>query len=249
MLKNKIHNNLKIVNYIMKSEKFNLLFVLAIIFSVYGGIFLSGFELSLFDNAIIAFQYNIYNIFIFSLFVLNNNNFLNFFNYDFSFYIIRLKTKQNYIKEKIKFYIIYHSLYFVILLLLFFSFSLIVRMHNIVFSKYYFYGISNYTYMIYLFVKLYLLSLLFGIINIFIYDKFGKNVSLIINFILISGFMITFTTFEQLGKLIYILPWTFFEIFKYPSFMIEVSYFVFYVIILEIIIYVCYKLYIRKKRI
>lgn len=249
MLKNKIRDNLKIVNYIMKSEKFNLLFVLTIVFSIYGGIFLSSSDLSFFDNAIIAFQYNIYNIFIFSLFVLNNNNFLNFFNYDFGFYIIRLKTKKNYIKEKIKFYIIYHSLYFIMLLLLFFSSSLIVRMHNIVFSEYYFYGISNYTYMIYLFIKLYLLSLLLGIVNIFVYDKFGKAISLIVNFVLIGGFMVTFTTIEQLGNLIYFLPWTFLEMFKYSSFMIEISYFLFYVIVLEIIIYVCYRLYIRKKKI
>lgn len=96
-MKNRYRNEIQILNYVTTTEKYKGIFFTSFILSLYGGFVLGGSVDNFFNSILVPFQFSIFNIFLFSLVLLNNINVCSIFKNDFSFYIIRLKNKKEYI--------------------------------------------------------------------------------------------------------------------------------------------------------
>lgn len=191
-MKNKIHNQIRILNYITSTDKFKGLFFLEFIVAFYASLVLSASTNNYIDSILVAFQFNIFNIILFSLFFLNTLNTCSVFKHDFSFYIIRLKDRKNYIKEVIKNIILVNIFYMLLFLLIYFSSLLIVK-SDFTFYNYATYEINNFIYILYYLFRYFVILLSTSVFVGLIYLNFETIITFITGLLILSEFMIGVT--------------------------------------------------------
>lgn len=245
-MKNKLHNQLQILNYISSTDRFKVIFIMTVVLSLYGSIILSAGTKNIIDAIYIPFQFEIFNILMFSLILLNTLNTCTVFNEDFSLYIIRLKTKNNYIKEALKNVIILNLFYLLLFFLLYFSILYVYKFGNIQIYSYSYYGISNLSYIIFYLARYVVISILISSISTILYVNFKNKITLALDSLFLVGFMITHASVKENFTLI---PWSYFNGTIYDSFMKEVSFTILFLFSLELIIYIAYHLTLKLKKI
>ena len=97
--KKMVDNN--IINYIISSEKYKLIFFLTIILALYGGIILTISVDNTYDAILVTFQFPIFCVFLFMIFFFNTLNTCTVMG-NLDFYLIRLKNKKNVLNETMK---------------------------------------------------------------------------------------------------------------------------------------------------
>lgn len=247
-MKNKFHNQIAIINYITSTDKFKLLFFLAIIFSLYASLALGNSVDNLVDAIFIPFQFNIFNIIFFSLLFLNNLNTCSIFEKKFDFYIMRLQNKNKYIKESIKSSIIINLFYILIFLILYFSLFLIFRLNQFEIHNYANYNISNFIYLIYYLLRYIILAILINVIFTYVYINFKDIVTISINTIFLIFFLIKPISIEPLNNL-NIVIWDFFTSTTFANFSLDLLSFLTLLIIIELIIIIIHNLTLLNKKV
>lgn len=247
-MKDKWHNQIKILNYITSTDKYKVIFILSIFLALYGAIVLSVSCPNFIDAILIPFQFYMFNIFAFSLLFANTLNISSLFKNKFSFYVIRLENKKNYIKETLKTNIIVYSFHFLIILLLFFMALNLSKFNNNGIHMYNTYTVSNLSYTIFYLLRYYIIGLFITLISSLIYINFNEKATILLNIIFLTGFI----AINQLviSKNVFSLSiWTYFVNKQYSSFTTELNYTILFILILEIITIILYRITIKNRKV
>lgn len=235
-----MHNYIYILNYLINSEKFKISFFLTIILTLYGTFVLGSGTTNMIDTIITAFQFPIFNIFLFSIILFNTLSICSTFSNEFDFYIIRKQTKKSAIKDIIIFCLLYNLVYFIMLYIIFISFSLIFIQNIFSSNTYLNYKIDYNIYAVFYLIRYFIIMSLISIINVITYQKFNKNI-IILNIIFIIGTLIYPTT-ETTKSIINLIPWNYFTTSNYSSFINEITSTLLFCITLELISLVIFNL-------
>ena len=251
-MKSKYRNELKIVNYIMSTERYKVIFFLSALLALYGGIALGMPTGNFWDSILAPIQFYIFNVILFAIIFLNNLNVCSTFKNDFSFYVMRLKNKREYIKKLIKISAIMYFIHIAIIFLFMLMCLLLTTVTNIQThiyqSTFGSYEINNLTYCIFYFIRYILLGLLVTIISTLIYVNFSQMITIVANAIFLV-FMYHFGSSMSLQNTFSLLLGAYFAPTMYSTFSLEVSSSVFMLLLLEIVVMVIYKLSLKNKRI
>lgn len=243
-MKNRILRHKFIVDYILKTERFKIIFIFMIFLSIYGSFVLGSNINNYFDSIIISYQFLYFNIFFFLLFFLNTLNVCCTFK-KFDFYIIRLKTKRNYLKELIKLVLLFDVIFIVLFLFLYFSILNLMKMGFFEVHNYYNYNISNSLYSLFYLFRYIIILILMSLIVTIINFKYNERISRLLILFLLIGFFIY--PFLVGGNIIFrFLPWGYFQYGYYVSFFEELKYSVIYVLFLLLSVFCLFKVTINK---
>ncbi|CDA80865.1 unknown [Clostridium sp. CAG:594] len=246
-MKAKMHNQMKILNYISSTNKFKVIFMMMIILSLYGSIVLGISEENFIDSILIPFQFPIFNVFMFALLFFNTLNTCACFNKEFNFYIIRLKTKANYIKELCKTTLVLNVFYYILFFLFYFIVLNIFKMGNMNIHSYQNYSVNNLFYIIFYLLRYIIISLLVTIITTICYINFKEKITMFVSSIFIAGFIVMPLDVSVRSNFT-IVPWNYFINVNYASFVTEISFSILFILILELIIFIIHHLTLANKR-
>ena len=115
----------------MGEENFKGIYIFAIILALYGAYILSSGTKTMVEATLMSFTFSIFNLLFFLLIMLNSYNTYKTFSKDFGSYIIRLKTKKNYLKEIISLVVSSNILLIVMFFLIFYTFLVFFQAGNI----------------------------------------------------------------------------------------------------------------------
>lgn len=229
----------------------NTLFFKIIMFLSFGTIYYGVYSIAASNNDFLSsivyvHSFDYFNIMIMLIIFLNtiNNCIIISENHN---YIIRLKNRENFVKEIIKTNFVMNLYWSLIFLFLFLA---VLCFNKISFFK--IYTMNNYDvnivyYVLFYICRYYLFSLLISTISCLIFIKFKKSLTYIFMGICTFGFLFIGNSDISVNKF-QIVPWSYFKMLRYPSFSKEICYSVLYLIILETIIIVLYKLCVNNKK-
>ncbi len=242
-----MHNQLKILNYISSTNRFKIIFMMMIILSLYGSFVLGISSNNFIDSILIPLQFPIFNLFMFALLFFNTLNTCTCFDKKFSFYILRLETKSNYIKELSKTTLILNIFYFLLFFIFYFIVLNIFKLGNINIHSYQNYLVNNLTYVIFYLLRYIILSLLITTIVTICYINFKEKIAMIISAIFMVGFMLTPLSATVKSNFT-IIPWNYFINIEYSSFITEISFSTLFILIIELVIILIYRLTLLNKK-
>lgn len=247
LMKNKMRNQLEILNYISSTDRFKLIFFMIIFLSLYASVILGVSKNNIIDSIFIPFSFSVFNIFMFSLLFFNTLNTCSCFDKNFNFYIMRLKTKNSYIKELCKMTVILNLFFFLLFFIFYFMVLNVLKLGNLNIHPYLNYSISNLAYAFFYLFRYLLLSVLITILSALCYINFKEKITIIINTIFLMGFMIV-SNGENVRSSFSIIPWSYFTGVPFFSFSIELVFSILYLLLLLLLIRVCYNLTLKNKK-
>lgn len=247
-MKSKWRNELKIINYITTTERYKVIFWLSVILSLYGGFVLGCSSDNFFDSLLVPLSFPIFNIVFFAIIFFNNINACSIFKKDFPDYVIRLKNKKEYIKTLIRLSAIMFLFHFIIIMLLIIGILLLTTFNNLGLSQYQNYSITNFTYLLFYFIRYTIYGLLITIISTLIFINTNPMITLIVNGIFLL-LLLYFGNIVAMQNKFSLLIWSYYSITIYPSFMLEISSSVFMLLILEVITMFLYNFSIGNKKV
>ena len=248
-MKNRYRNEIQILNYVTTTEKYKGIFFASFILSLYGGFVLGGSVDNFFNSILVPFQFSVFNIFLFSLVLLNNINVCSIFKNDFSFYIIRVKNKKEYIQAIIRMTVLMYFFHIFIMLLSIFACLLLTTFKDLSISFYQNYTINNFIYSCFYLMRYIVFGLLLTIIFSLIYVNTNDKFVLILQSFFLLLFLY-FDNFQLEARTAFSLSiWSYFRNVIYESFSLEVLSSIFMMIILEVIIMFLYKLSLKNQKV
>lgn len=249
-MKKWLGRELRVLNYITSTEKYKIIFSCSIILSLYGTLVLGLSTDNFFNSFLIPFRFSTFNLLLFALLFLNNMNACSIFKNDFSFYIIRLKNKREFVKEMLKVSTMMYFFQISIIFLFLIMILLLTKAGNLEIYPYQnfynIYEVNNLVYCLFYFVRYIILGLLIMIISTLIYlNTNGRTVLLFNGFFLLLQFY--FNDIVLVNPNFTINLFLYFSASSFNSFMIEVSSSLLMIIVLEIII-MLFKFITRENR-
>lgn len=246
-MKNKYRNELKIINYITTTERYKAIFLVSIIISLYGGFILGGATENFFNSLLVPLQFPMFNVFFFAVIILNNINVCSIFKNSFPNYIMRLKSRKEYIKSIIRLSMIMFLFHFLIILLFILMCLFLINMTNFDIENYASYGTSNLIYVIFYLFRYIIFGILLTIIFSLIYINTNTKITLMFG----GGFLLLmfyFGNIIQIRDSFSLSIWSYYTKTLYSTFGLEISSSVFMILLLEIIIAVLYFFSNKNKR-
>lgn len=246
-LKKKIFKDQDLVDYITKSANFKIIIFFTIVTSFYGAYIIGNGINSFFEVIIYSHTSSYYNIMLFSILAINTINTSSMFikNND---YIIRLGNREKYLKRLVEIVVKVNLLLITISILTFLSILILTKYKYIYIKEYQNYGTSNLIYSIFYLLRYYIYAIIFSIINTLLYERIGEHKVMIIDFIFIILFGLNTVTLIQKSKFS-ILPWTYFKLNNYTSFNEEIICSFIFLILLEVISIIIFKILMKRKKI
>lgn len=246
-MRNKWRNKLAILNHITNTEKYKVIFVFTIILALYGSIILGVNAKGWFESVLVAFQFPIFNMFMFALLFLNTLNTSQIFNSEFSFYIIRLENRRKYLKELLIINLISNLFHLIVFFLLFSAFMCFIHFGEFNVYTYQNYDISNFVYLIFYLKRYLAIAIIICSISTLLTTVLKSRLILLTNGIFLIGFIakIGISEFQERFAL---LPWLYFTNLKYDYLSIELAYSALFIFTLGVLLFVLYKLVLRNKK-
>lgn len=246
-VKSKLLKQYHLLNYIVSSGKFKLIFFLTIVLCFYGTISITSLEDTYIDTALISFRFYIFNLFTFLILFLNTLNTCVIFNKEFSNYIIRLKSKKKYVNEMLKTTFLLNVFFFILLFILYFILLSMFKLSNIQITPFQNYDISNLIYLLFYLFRYTIYGLLIMMMTTIIYINFKEKITLITSSIFLLGFLeVKFAA--TIGNSLILKPWTYFSSVMYSSFFSEVKFSLLYLLLLIFIVVILYVITLKNKR-
>lgn len=233
-MKNKFRNQIKIISYLTSTEMFKILFIIGVIVAFYASFVLGSSTDNLIDAILIPYQFYIFNILFCALIFFNTMNTCITYEKDFSFYILRLENKKNYVREIIKNSIIVNLFYFLIYFLCYFTFLNLIKFENAQIHVYAIYTFSNLFYVIYYLARYMIILLLLGVISSLLYLNFGKTVPFLLNIVFWIGMPLQ-GMIEPISHISFVI-WKFFNATTFSSFSLDICSSIGIIVLLEIIV-------------
>lgn len=247
LLKKKIFKNQDLINFITDSSNFKIILIFTIITAIYGAYIIGNGIKSFFEVIIYSHTNEYYNIMFFAVLAINTINTARLFikNND---YIIRLKNRKNYLKELIKIVVEVNILLLTIGLLIFFSILILTKFEYIKTNEYLNYGITDVSYSVFYLLRYYIYAIIFSIINTLIYERSGEYKTIIVDFIFIIFFGLNMQ-YVAINSKFTLLPWSYFTIKNYGGFSSEIMMSLFFLIIIQVVTILLFKLTTNRKKV
>lgn len=247
-MKNKYRNEWKMIQYILSTERYKFIFILSILLSLYGGFVLGVPRENFIDSLLKPFTFYFFSIFFFALAFINNMNVCAILKEDFPYYVLRLKTKKEYVKMVIRLSIMLFFICFIVVLAFLLMCLFLTTFHNIEISPYKTYSITNLSYCLFHFLRYFLYGMLLIVISSLLYVNTNTKIvigyaALILAFIFVNNVSISFVNIAPYFATSY------FSQVNFPSFSIEVIWSLGILIALEVIVLLLYRITIKNKRI
>ena len=246
-MKNNFKYRFELYKQSLNTQKFMLLFALSIIFAIYGVLAL-GFMDDYITGFLNVFTGSIYVAGILLILLLNTSNLFGIFESN-PFYIIRFKTRKQYLIELVK------TVLFSNLCTLLLNIILVVIGLNI-FNKYdstvtvMGYNFSPWIYITYMIIKFIILSSIISIITVFLFKILNKRIVIILNIILyifIAATPYSATTITSITNLPLFIG-TYFMKTSYSNFLFEILCFLLYGGILFVIVEVMKNIVLKRMK-
>lgn len=237
--KKEINSTLEILNFLTNKNKFKVTIILSFLLSIYGGFILSAGIKNYFNSAILTFQFPTFNVLLFLILFINTINVCSMFD-KYEFYIIRLKDKKTYLKELIKIVVYSNIIVLSVIILTYFALLNLVEFQYLISSTFNNY-INNIAYMFFYFVRYIIIALSMSILCTLSYVKFGEKKTLFVSIVFVAFFWVIGTSLETVNSFSF-LPWKYFKFVKYGSFSLEINYSLLFILLIELIICLVYKL-------
>lgn len=234
-MKNKYHNELKIINYITTTERYKAIFFVSVVLGLYGGFILGTPADNFIDSLLVPLRFPLFNVFLFAVIFLNNINTCSIFKKNFPDYILRLGSKKEYVKTIVRITTIMFLFHFMIILFFILMSLFLTTLSNFKIETYQFYGISNFTYLLFYYFRYIIYGLLLTIISSLIYINTNTKITLLFNgtFLLLMHYLGNIVSLRTSFSL---SIWSYFTMTAYETFSMEVSSSVLMALILEIIV-------------
>ena len=244
-------NDKAIINYLMSSEKYKVIFSFSVVLALYGGFVIPIAIPNFWDAIPIIYSYFAFLIFFFAIIFINHWMICSTLQRDFSFYIMRLENKTEYVRFLIRISVWMYLIQFFIILLFVLMALCLTKFGN--FESYPFsfgigsYEISNFVYLLFYLCKF----LLFGAMIIVLMTLCFINFRKVILLILEAVFLIIFVA--QITPMFYshisVNLWSIFIGGFYSSFSLDIASALLLLLILEIVIFVLYRFTIRNQKV
>lgn len=244
-MKKKLDNY--IIDTITRTSKFKILFILSIFLAFFGAYGLGANNKDFFGTILISFSSGYFNLGFLLLLFLNTIHFCSWFSH-YDSYIIRLKDKKDYLKQMIrqglKLNLIWiFSFFFIYLIILSFT-NFGYFQGNKIFS----YEISSYIYVIFYLLRYFGFACLLSFFIICFYVFLGERKTMILSFIFFIGYILTLFLDVDFSKNNFkILFYSYYMLYDYGSFSLEVFYSVLYLLLLECFLYFLVYIFMKKK--
>lgn len=238
--KKKINSTFEILNFITRKSKFKITIILSILLTFYGSFVLSAGIKNYFTAALCTFQFGTFNALFFLILFINTINVCSTFD-KYDFYIIRLNNKKKYLNELIKIVTYSNIIVIGVIILSYFAMLNLVEFQYIFPSVYNGY-VNNIVYTFFYLVRYSIIAISISILSILSYVKIGEKKTIIINIIFVAFFWFFSGYNEAIVNSFSFLPWDYFKSIKYGSFSLEINYSLWFILMLEIIIYLLCKM-------
>ena len=238
-MKAKLHNEFKIVKYIMSTPKYKGIFLFTALLCIYGAIAL-GITAGDFVGSILKpFQFYLFNMSLFAIFFLNNNNACSILKNDFSFYILRLRNKKEYVNTTFRVSSLLYSIHFIIVIMIMLASYLLTTFNNVDIHSYNTYAISNITYCVFYLFRYFVIGLLIMLISTMIQINSNEKIVIIFDIIFLF-FQYYFNGYITLQDKVTLNVWKYFSPVNYSTFSLEVTSSILMILVLEIIFLLIY---------
>jgi len=246
-MKKSMYNRKNILHWMLHSEKFKIFFFGIVVLAFYGAVILGTGTYNFFESTLIPFQFSIFNILFFSFFSLSTIYYSSLFNKKFDYYIIRLKTKKNHLKELIINITLVNLYLIALFIILFFSFKLLFSNTNFNIAPFdwMYENIPNITYLLFYTTRYFILLFIFQAINILLFYHFNSKVSYIYTICFLIGLAVDFVPFHAITSF-QINPWLYFSVVEYANFHLEVTYSLSFVLLTSILLFIGYNYKVLK---
>ena len=161
-------------DYLTHKDKYKIIYILTIVSALYGYYVLGIGEDDALRSILIAFQFEIFNLFFFIITFLTTMFVIETFNNDFSNIIIRLKNKKNYLLNIVLINIIMFLFNLFLFGIIYFTLIIISKIGTTQITTYEPYNINTLMYVIYYMGRYFILLLNINIISIYLYLNFGR---------------------------------------------------------------------------
>ncbi len=246
-MKVKCHK-MDVLNYMISTEKFKVIFILIIILALYGSVVLGVSSYNFLDSILIPLQFGLFNIFMFILLFINTFNTCTTFNKNFSHYIMRLDNKKNYVKTMLKNTIFLNLYFFLLFFILFFALLFLFKAGHIEIHSYQNYVINNLIYVLYYVIKYIVLAIFITSFSALSYLYFGGKITLLFNTLFLVGFT-AIPFYDSIFNYPTLIPWHHFMGISYSSFLTEIASTALLLFVLELLFYGFYTFIIKKGKI
>ncbi len=244
--KKNLFNDQTLTDFITKTSTFKIILFFTIVTAFYGA-YVIGYGIDgFFEPIIFSHTNSYYNVMFFAVLALNTINTSRIFTENTD-YIIRLDNRKNYLKKLVVIVTKVNILLIIIHLFSFFTILLFTKFDNFKITEYLDYDINNLSYSVFLLLRYYIYAILFSIINSLFYERFGEKKTMIIDFIFVIcfGFGISSSMMESNFSF---LPWEYFKLKNYGSFSKEIIISIFYLIIIEVLAIILFKIISQRKK-
>lgn len=235
-----------IVKNIYNSPYYKISILFNLLIAIYGCLILGANQDNYFYTILITHSNPYFNVLFVSLIMINSINTLNILSkYNL---IVRLDNKKNYIKTLIKTIIHMNIISIFSYLLMYFSLLNITQISYIKIENFSMYNINIIIYMIFYLIRYFVFILLSTTIFSLLLIKFKKTRVYPLIIIFIVGFLFAqrnIITISEFSPFI----WKYLTLANFGTFTTDVNYSILYCLIMEIIIYLIYKLIVYSKKI
>ena len=221
-MKKKWFKNKPFINAVAKTGRFKILMFLLVILGIFAAFNFNKYDRNLFSGIIFCHtQITFITLFHFLMLLATLNTCIVFYQYDN--YLIRLENKKKVIKKLVILVLQINGCLLLLFFLVYLSIYNLVMLDCYNVKEVFDYGIKTDIYAIYTMFKFYMLETIFMIINTILFVILNEGKTAILNVAYILGFFLIIPkTTNQLP----FLPWNYYYMLDYHSFLNEVMYFI-----------------------
>lgn len=229
-----------LIDSLSKTLYFKIMILLSFFIILYGFSCGNSPEKDFVFSILLSYSTNYFNMIFFLLLLLNSINIYYVVKKNYN-YLIRLENRNNYIKNLVSVNFIFNMLWCCIIFILILSCNILFRLQDFnIISSIVNYNVSNIVYGCFYLFRYYIFSLLISTIFILFLAKYNERKSYIFMLIFVFGFLILRESSEIISTF-NILPWKYYLLINYSSFIMEASYSLLYCVILGLIAIFLYK--------
>lgn len=246
-MKKKLDNY--IIDTITRTSQFKILFILSIFLAFYGAYGLGANNKDFFGTILISFSSTYFNLGFLLLLFVNTIYFCSWFS-RYDNYIIRLHDKKTYLKQMIrqglKLNLVWILCFFLIYLIILFFTNFGYFQGSGIFD----YGITSHIYVVFYLIRYFCFSCFLSLFIICFYIFLGERKTILLSLVFFIGYILTlFLGINLSDNSFKILPYSYYTLYDYGSFSLEIVYSVLYLLLLEILFYVFIYIFLRRKNV
>lgn len=244
-MKKKLDNY--IIDTITRTSQFKILFILSIFLAFYGAYGLGVNNKDFFGTILISYSSGYFNLGFLLLLFVNTIYFCSWFS-RYDNYIIRLHDKKTYLKQMIRQGLKLNLVWMLCFLLVYLIILFFTNFGFFQGSEIFDYGITSFIYVVFYLIRYFCFSCFLSFFIICFYIFLGERKTMLLSLVFFIGYILTlFLDVNFSDNAFKILPYSYYTLYDYGSFSLEIVYSILYLLLLEILFYILIYIFLRRK--